>query len=146
MKWMALISATILFAGTVVAQNRPYGPPPPPHSGDPWVYGPQGPGNWDQSWNNRPNPQRGACFFSDFNFQGNHFCVRSGDQLGKLPGGMGDHISSIKVFGGAQVTVYNDGNFQNGSTHLRGSVADLRRIPFRDGHTWNDRISSVTVR
>ncbi len=72
--------------------------------------------------------------------------MRAGDQLPKLPGGMGDHISSIKVFGGAQVTIFNDGNYQNGSTRLRSSVADLRRMPFRDGHTWNDRLSSVSVR
>jgi hypothetical protein len=25
-------------------------------------------------------------------------------------------------------------------------VADLRTRRFRDGHTWNDRISSITVR
>jgi hypothetical protein len=59
---------------------------------------------------------------------------------------MGDHISSIKLFGGAQATIFNDGNYQNGSTRLRNSVADLRSVPFRNGHTWNDRISSVSVR
>lgn len=145
MKLFAVVLTSVLCAGTLAAQGRPPGPPPP-YQGDPWSYGPQGPGNWDQSWNRRPDPHRGACFFSDYNFSGNHFCVRAGDQIPKLPGGMGDHISSIRVFGGAQVTIFNDGNFQNGSTRLRSSVADLRRIPFRDGHTWNDRLSSVSVR
>ena len=35
--------------------------------------------------------------------------------------------------------------FSNGSTVIRGSVPDLRNVPFRNGHTWNNRISSLMV-
>lgn len=128
---------------TVLAQNYPP-PQRPGPSGDPWAYGPQN-NTWNPGWNQRPNPRRGACFFSSYNFGGNHFCVRSGDRLPRLPGNFGDNISSIQVFGGAEAVVFNDRNFSNGSTRIRRSVGDLRSVPFRGGHTWNNRISSVVV-
>lgn len=111
---------------------------------DPWSYS-NNP-NWDASWNRRPFPAAGACFFTDYGFRGNHFCVRRGDRLSRLPGNFGDKISSIQIFGRSRVMVFNDRNFRGGSQELRGSVADLRNVPFRGGrNTWNNRISSVAV-
>jgi hypothetical protein len=132
----------LFFAFTAIAQNYPPGPPSPQN--DPWVYGPQS-NTWNPEWNRRPNPRRGACVYTSRNFTGNHFCVRAGDRLGSLPGNFGDNISSIQVFGGARVTIFNDRNFRNGSTTLGVSVPDLRNIPFRGGHTWNNRVSSIIV-
>jgi hypothetical protein len=129
----------VCLALPVVAQNPPPGRPEP----GPWVYGPRD--RWDQSWNQRPNPRRGACFFTTAPFQGNRFCVRSGDKLPSLPENFGDNISSIQTYGGARVRVFNDRGFSGGSTMVRGSVADLRQLPFRGGHTWNNRISSLMV-
>jgi len=126
------------------------GPPPPPRLGsqplqqDAWAYGP-GAQTWSPAWNNRPNPRRGACFYTSRNFAGNHFCVRGGDRLPRLPGNFGDNISSIQVFGGARVRIFNDRNFSNGSAVITRSVGDLRNVPFRGGHTWNNRISSMMV-
>jgi len=125
----------LIFAVIVVAQGQ---------QRDPWVYGPQN-NRWDPSWNQRPNPRRGACFYTTAYFRGNHFCVRAGDRLPALPGNFGDNISSVQTFGGATVHVFNDRNFRNGSTVLSGSVPDLRQVPFRGGHTWNNRISSIVV-
>jgi hypothetical protein len=129
----------LAFAAPLFAQ---YGPPPP-GSQQPWVYGPNP--QWNSSWNSWPNPRRGACFYTTAPFRGNRFCVRSGDKLPALPGNFGGNISSVQTFGGATVRVFNDRNFQNGSTTLRGSVPDLRQVPFRNGHTWNNRISSLMV-
>jgi hypothetical protein len=112
---------------------------------NPWVYGPRG-NNWDPSWNRRPDPRAGACFYTTAPFRGNHFCVRAGDRLPALPGNFGDNISSIRVFGGARVRIFNDRNFRGGSTMVPGDVADLRQLPFRGGHTWNNRISSIALR
>jgi hypothetical protein len=112
---------------------------------DDWVYDRDG-GNWNPSWNRRPFPSVGACFFTDNNFRGNRFCVRRGDRLTRLPGSFGDNISSIQVFGNARVVVFNDRDYRGGSDEFRGSIRDLRRRPFRDGHTWNNRISSLIVR
>ena len=101
---------------------------------------------WDRSWNQRPFPRAGACFFTDRNFQGNRFCVVRGERLERLPSNFGDNISSIRVFGGASVAVFNDRDYSGGSAEFRGSIRDLRNAPFRDGHTWNNRISSVIIR
>jgi hypothetical protein len=110
----------------------------------PWVY--RGEPRWDPSWNRRPMPRAGACFFKDPGFQGNRFCVNAGDRLPALPGDFGDHISSMQLFGRTRAIVFNDRHFSGGSQEFRQSIPDLRQAPFRDGHTWNDRISSVIVR
>ncbi|MFL6352282.1 MAG: peptidase inhibitor family I36 protein [Bryobacteraceae bacterium] len=103
--------------------------------------------NWDSSWNRRPFPRVGACFFTDTGFRGNHFCVRQGDRLSRLPGNFGDNISSVQIFGRSRVTVFNDRHFKGGGGELRSSVPDLRNVPFRNGrNTWNNRISSMIVR
>jgi Peptidase inhibitor family I36 len=130
----------LIFAVSALAQNRPPGPP----QNDPWVYGPQN-NAWNPGWNQRPNPRSGACFYTSTGFQGNRFCVRSGDRLPALPGNFGDNISSIQIFGRGRVQIFNDRNYRNGSTVLNRSVPDLRRVPFRNGHTWNNRISSMVV-
>ncbi|GGH03007.1 peptidase inhibitor family I36 protein [Silvibacterium dinghuense] len=133
----------LFFAVAAVAQNYPPGPPPGPQ-GDPWAYGPNN-NVWRPDWNQRPNPRRGACFFTTAPFRGNRFCVRAGDRLPALPGNFGGNISSVQTFGGAQVRLFNDRNFRNGSVTLRGTVPDLRSVPFRGGHTWNNRVSSIMV-
>jgi len=102
--------------------------------------------NWDRSWNQRPVPKAGACFFKDAGFQGDRFCVVRGDRLDRLPGDFGDNISSLRISGGSRVVVFNDRNFTGGSQQFRNGIADLRTQKFRDGHTWNDRISSIAVR
>ena len=111
---------------------------------DPWEYRDRP--RWDRSWNDRTSPRAGACFFTDSGYRGNRFCVRAGDRLPSLPGDFGDNISSVQVFGRARVMVYNDRDFRGGNTELRGSVDDLRKIPFRGGHTWTNRISSIVIR
>jgi len=111
---------------------------------DPWVY--RDHPNWDRSWNQRPFPRAGACFFTDAGFRGDRFCVNRGERLDRLPGNFGDNISSIQLFGRSRVTVFNDRNFSGGSEEFRTSIDDLRNRRFRGGHTWNDRISSLIVK
>ena len=111
---------------------------------DPWVY--RDHPNWDRSWNQRPFPRAGACFFTDAGFRGDRFCVNRGDRLDRLPGSFGDNISSIQLFGRSRVTVFNDRNFSGGSEEFRSNIEDLRNRRFRGGHTWNDRISSLIVK
>lgn len=137
--WLAL--CTLCLAISAVAQN-PHGPPNRPDS-NPWVY--ERDNTWNPSWNQRPNPRSGACFYTTAPFEGNKFCVRSGDKLPALPGNFGDNISSIQVFGRARVRIFNDRDFRGGSTRVARSVRDLRNLPYRGGHTWNNRISSMMV-
>ena len=114
------------------------------HRQDQWIY--RDNPHWDRSWNDRPFPQAGACFFTDRDFKGNRSSVRKGDRLPALPGDFGDNISSIQIFGRTRVVVFNDRSFRGGGHELRDSVGDLRNVPFRGGHTWNNRISSMVVR
>jgi len=73
--------------------------------------------------------------------------LRKGESRESL-GAYGDDISSIRVFGNSRAYVYDDRNFTGANASLRGDITDLRQIPVRgkSGHTWNNRISSITVR
>jgi hypothetical protein len=109
-----------------------------------WVY--KGNPKWERSWNDRPAPRAGACFFKDPNFKGDRFCVVRGERLPSLPGNFGGKISSIELFGPTSVLIFNDRNYSGGTRPVERSIYDLHNLPFRDGHTWNDRISSVIIR
>lgn len=88
----------------------------------------------------------GACFYKDRNFGGSFFCLRRGEQRESL-GNYGDDISSVRVFGRARTTIYDDRNFTGARQRVSGDVGDLRQYPVRQkpGHTWNNRVSSIRV-
>jgi Peptidase inhibitor family I36 len=88
-----------------------------------------------QRFGRGPFPSSGACFFENVGYRGDYFCVG----VGRVPDGMNDRISSIRVFGRADVTVFRDARFVGGSARFDRSVRDLR------GEGWNDRISSLRV-
>lgn len=90
-------------------------------------------------WGRERMPDAGACFFKDINFSGEYFCLRAGEALRSMPHGMNDRISSIRVFGGADVTVFVDVNMRGRSTRFGSDQRDLRR------QGWNDVISSIEV-
>ena len=98
------------------------------------------------NWHGGRWEQGGACFYQDRDFGGGFFCLRRGEQRESL-GGYGDDISSIRVFGGARVTVFDDRNFSGPSETVPRDISDLRQLSVRQkpGHTWNNRISSVAV-
>ena len=103
-------------------------------------------------WQRRPGKvgqlleQPADPFYTDRGFGGNHFCVRAGDQINRLPSNFGDNISSIQVFGRASVRVFDDRDFRGPNFVFRSSVGDLRQVPSRPGHTWNNRISPSALR
>lgn len=92
-----------------------------------------------QTWGRPRVPQSGACFYEHINFEGRYFCYRSGTSNDNVPRGLNNEISSIRIFGNAQVVVYKDGDFRGSSRHFESSVSDLRREGL------NDRISSFRV-
>jgi hypothetical protein len=102
-------------------------------------------GAWAQFSNARPNS--GACFYVDYNFRGQSFCMNAGQEAEKLPPGFGDRIRSIRVFGRAQVIYFNDSLFRGASGSTTRDINDLRQYPLPDvsGKNWNVRISSVRV-
>lgn len=99
---MKRLAALLIFASAVcaVAQQAPANPPPT--RDNPWVYN-NPDADWNQSWNQRANPNSGACFYTDRNYQGDHFCISDGDRLPALPKHFAHKIGSVQVFGNAQV-------------------------------------------
>ena len=90
-------------------------------------------------WGRERMPQTGACFFEDRDFGGRYFCVRPGDDLRTIPSGMNDRVSSIRLLGASEVTVFRDNDLGGRSAHFTRDVTDLR------GDGWNDTISSIAV-
>ena len=93
-----------------------------------------------QRWGRERTPVDGVCFYKDPNFNGDYFCLRGGDALTAMPEDMNDKISSMKIFGGAEVTVFRDVKFSGRSARFAGDVKNLK------DQGWNDLISSMRVR
>jgi hypothetical protein len=93
-----------------------------------------------QHWGRERTPQDGACFYEDADYRGDYFCARTGESLGSLPSGMNDRISSIRIFGRAEVTIFKDSHYEGSSRRIDYDVRNLK------SENWNDRISSVRVR
>jgi len=87
--------------------------------------------------NRNDQMQNGACFYTDADYRGEEFCVNGNESQRSLGGRYNDRISSIRIFGRSQVTVYVDENFNGSSRTFSQDVPNLR--------DWNDRISSFQV-
>ena len=104
-------------------------------------------GNWGgdggrgsgPSWGRPSVPSAGVCFYEHINFGGRYFCARAGSATTNVPQGMNNEISSIRVFGNADVTVFRDNNFEGSSRRFDYDTGDLRNQGL------NDRISSFQV-
>jgi hypothetical protein len=90
-------------------------------------------------WGQGQLPRAGACFYQDSNFRGMYFCVRQGDNLDRVPGGINDKISSIRLIGNIDVVVFRDARFRGQSARFSTDVRNLQR------EGWNDLISSMRV-
>ena len=93
-----------------------------------------------QDWGRPATPKSGACFYEDVRYGGRYFCTSIGDATAEVPQGTNDRISSVRIFGNAQVVMFRDVNFRGESNVITSSVTDLRQMG------WNDRISSYRVR
>jgi hypothetical protein len=93
-----------------------------------------------QRWGRDDEPRDGVCFYKDTNFHGDYFCARIGENERDLPKDMNDKITSIRLFGDAEVEVFQDARYEGRSTRFDGDVHDLKR------EGWNDLISSFRVR
>lgn len=87
----------------------------------------------------------GACFYKNIDFGGDKFCVNQGERVAQVPSGFNDQISSIRIFGRTEITVYQGRDFGEPSLRLRDDVANLQKYQVSPGHSWNDRISSIEV-
>jgi hypothetical protein len=90
-------------------------------------------------WGSETMPNAGVCFYRDKNFKGEYFCVPAGESMARLPGGMNKEISSFRVLGNVDVTVFKDDKFKGQSGRFFTDVRDLKR------EGWNDDIASLRV-
>src|SRR6266404_2907220 len=105
--------------------------------------------DWDRDRDRDQDRDRdrrgGACFYKEANFQGERFCVDKGERVYNVPTGFGDRISSVRIFGRTEVTLYQDTNFGGHNLRLRNDVNNLQSYQVAPGHSWNDRVSSIKV-
>ncbi len=80
-------------------------------------------------------------------FSGDYFCMKAGDRWPSLPHGFNDQISSIRVFHGALVQVFENGGFTGRRLRVDHDVDSLvrARLPGDPAKSWNDRISAIAV-
>ncbi|HXT68140.1 MAG TPA: peptidase inhibitor family I36 protein [Vicinamibacterales bacterium] len=98
-----------------------------------------GAGGWANRWGRPATPANGACFYDNVNFTGQYFCSRQGESVQMVPEGTNDRISSIRLFGNAELVVYRDRDFGGVSEWFDVSEPDLRESG------WNDTISSYQI-
>ena len=92
-----------------------------------------------QYWGRGASPESGACFYEDINYGGRYFCTRVGDSNPRVPSNINDEISSIRLFGDAEVIVFRDGDMRGESRRFATGVRDMRNSGF------NDRLTSYVV-
>jgi hypothetical protein len=92
-------------------------------------------GNWGRS----AVPSAGACFYQDADYQGPYFCTRAGAEQAGLPADIISQISSIRVLGDVEVTLYRQQDFRGQSRTVNSDIRNL------DGTGWNDRIQSFRI-
>ena len=87
-----------------------------------------------------------VTFYQDVDFRGGSITLEAGDEMANLTmeqfengGGANDRISSIRIEGPIEVTVYRDSRFRGAS---RRFSRDVRNLTHDDGE-WNDVISSI---
>jgi len=90
-------------------------------------------------WGRPTVPTSGACFYRNPNFGGTYFCAAAGDDIAFLSGGMNNQVSSIRTFGDAEVTIFQEPRFRGRWTRVEDDVRNLRR------EGWNDQLSSVRI-
>lgn len=118
-------------------QPQPPQPPPPQQPGGSFPL-PNFSFGFNFGGNNPPPRFDGVCFYTGTSFRGRSFCAEPGDAANRLPSSFNDAISSIEVFGDAEVDVCTDRN-------MRGTCMTIRRDTARLSSRVNDRISSFEV-
>ncbi len=101
----------------------------------------------DRAWGHPHPPRAGACFYKDGGFNGDYFCMRAGERWPSMPHGFNDQISSVRVFGGALVQIFENGGFGGRRMRIDHDVDSLMRyrLPGDQAKSWNDRVSAIAV-
>src|SRR5215813_10574464 len=84
-----------------------------------------------------------VCIYKDIHYVGAEQCFNAGDSIATLQS-LNHQPSSIRIYGRASVTVFDDSNFRGHSTVFSSSVPDLGQVRL-ESKSWNDRIQSLQV-
>lgn len=100
----------------LAVEENYYNPPPPPP----------------------PPVQKEACFYTDYHFVGQMFCIRQGNEVSNLNQlGYNDRFNSVRIPWNTSVYVCDNAYFQGPCTNLSGDIASLAT------YAMNNRISSI---
>jgi len=91
--------------------------------------------------NSNSNADR-VCVYRDNNFNGNGQCFNPGDEVSDIKN---SEISSIRIFGQADVVVFEDKNFRGDSREFTSDARDLAQVQMSGSKSWNDRVGSMRV-
>ena len=95
----------------------------------------------------RTNTNAQVCVYENNNFGGWQQCFNPGDEIPDLGSHRGK-ISSIRVYGGARVTIFADKDFKGAFTDVTSDLSDLAQTRITTSIlnvTWNDQIESLRV-
>jgi peptidase inhibitor family I36 len=98
-----------------------------------------------QNGRNDRRPGDRVCVYENNNFQGWEECFQPGDEMNDLRG-RNNAISSIRIFGNAVITIFDNKNFSGTSAQVSSDVKDMAQ--FSAGAflaKWNDRVESLRV-
>ena len=85
-----------------------------------------------------------VCVYQDIQYQGWEHCYFPGDEVANL-GGQNNAVSSIRIFGRARVTAYENTNFRGRSADFGSDVYDLGQRNLSGSKSWSDHIQSLRV-
>ena len=85
-----------------------------------------------------------VCVYKDINYQGAEQCYSAGDEINNL-GAQSKSISSIRVYGRATVTVYENTTFRGHSAQFTSDVSDLGQRMMAGNTAWSDHIDSLRI-
>jgi hypothetical protein len=90
------------------------------------------------------NDRDRVCVYQDIHYQGWEQCYNAGDELSNL-NNRKDAISSIRVYGRARITVYEEEDFEGRSAEFASNVPDLGLRSMAGSRSWSDRIESFRI-
>jgi hypothetical protein len=92
----------------------------------------------------RARGQERVCFYQDVQYQGMEQCYNAGDEVSNLQR-RNNFFSSIRIYGRARVTVYDNTEFRGHSAEFTTSVPDLNLRSVSGSRNWSDHIQSFRI-
>src|SRR5262245_57251250 len=91
----------------------------------------------------RDNRDR-VCFYQDIHYRGWEQCYQAGDEVTDMRG-QRNAVSSIRIYGRARLTVYDETELRGNSTEFNSDVPDLGLRNMSGSRSWSDRIESFRI-